>query len=194
MDSITNLYTNMIFDQILLEMTTKINRNVSAFSPSEFNHYIKTLPHTHELSNGALMHSTSHLMNHLSSYAGQAVHMTSFARDNSKSILPFDYDHQGIVDQHESAPKGTARAVILKHLDLHKVPISSSDVQTEAGHKMWRKLVPDAIDKGYHVYYWDSEKLHKTDRSNMEAHLNSYFGDDPTKRMVISKEPIHGSN
>ena len=91
-------------------------------------------------------------------------------------------------------PNGMNRAVAFRHLKTTGVPLVSSASQSESGHKMWRKMVTQAVSKGtHHVYYHDGKDLHKTTADNMEDHLNSYYGNTPehaNRKMILSKTEL----
>lgn len=195
MDEIRSIYVDMVASN-LFEMTVRMSADVGMMAGDNARRFDETalkLQTKKEIDPGLIINSTRDGMRHITTKDGKAIHMAQFSHNDPSAAIPFTHHIQNIVDtDKDNAPRGISRRVMFDHMETHNVPIVSDDKQTDDGHKMWRKLVPEAIDKGYHAYYWDSQKLHKTTHANLEEHLNSCFGEDPNKRMVISKEPIRG--
>lgn len=102
---------------------------------------------------------------------------------------PIPHMKQDFANSTDDAAIGAQRKLVFKIIDTTDYPLKTDDSQTDAGHNMWRKLVPDALDRGLHVHYYDGENFHKTTKDNMNDHLDSYFNQQ-NRHMFISKNEI----
>lgn len=205
-DSIAKKYIesrdDWIADALLLEMSTRINRGVNPLSTQEQveDHTNWLLRHTthHDLGDGVVVHSINvpGRTNYITTHNGNVVH-TSMFETTKIGGLNFPVQKQSIVGQTQSAPPGIARRVMFHHLESNNVPIISDSEQTDLGHNMWRKLVPEALDRGYHVSLVDGNKITKVDIASNDFVLNHYFGDSVNhikRHLVVSKDSLDGSN
>jgi hypothetical protein len=198
MDEVAKLYEEMIVSS-LIEMTHRIDRNVSYFGSGLgdiYNKAIRSYSNIDKMDNGYILHSSKDRMKYVTSIDGEnAVHASVFAAKQPNTNVPFYHHVQQIVDQHKTnAPKGIARRVMFNHIYHHKVPLVSDEEQTDAGHNLWKKFAKEALDTGHHVYFLDAGKLHMTSKDNIDDHLSKYFDSGIDKRMVVSKEPLNGFN
>lgn len=198
MDEIAKLYEEMLVIS-LIEMTHRINRSVSYFGSGQgdiYNKAVKSYSNREQFGDGIVLHSSSDRMKYVTTLDGKtAMHASIFASKSPDANVPFHHHVQQIVDQHPTeAPRGVARKVMFHHLDTHNVPIVSDEEQTDSGHALWRKFTKDALNSGQHVYFLNGGKLHKSTDENIDDHLSQYFDAGLDKRMVVSKEPLNGSN
>lgn len=130
---------------------------------------------------------------------GETLHTAKFENHSGiKSGIPFKHDVQVSTDRvksREVLPKGHATNIAYSHFKHSEHPLKSSDEQYDKGHEMWHRLVHRALDDVHHVYHWDGDKLHKTNKSNAEEHLSKSFGkkDDNSfenKHMILSKKEL----
>jgi hypothetical protein len=146
---------------------------------------INTSVSVHRLSNDKV--TEYHTLDHRNK---ESLHYCTIHKDSS----PINCEVQtGVSKAHsEQLPKHHATNVVYNHFKQSKLPLRSDKIQSNAGHKLWHRLVTRALGDGHHVYYHDGNKLHKTNKDNVSHHLESYFGDEadshPSKHMILSKD------
>lgn len=193
-DVVAELYLMQNHFNFITEQAHRLNRgSLSVFNNQEmvdrYTGYTKNIPVSAELPGNIKLHK--HGSNYLTSKDGIVAHYASFSHSPATKEFPHETIFQNIVDQQPNSPKGAAREALLHIAANSDIPVRTDKEQTDDGHNMWRKAVPEALNRGLRVYHWDGEKLHKTTDDNMEAHLNSYFGDGLyQKHMIISKKEL----
>ncbi len=131
---------------------------------------------------------------------GETLHHATFVTHNPTTELPFHHDEQTAVNRQRSGdlPKGYATDFTYNHFKNSEHPLRSSDMQMTGGHEMWKRLAHKALNNGDHVYYHDSNKLHKSTKQNVDSHLKNYFGwtndadkaDYGSRHMILSKKEL----
>lgn len=130
----------------------------------------------------------------------ETLHKSTIVRHNPTEKLPFHHEENRMIERVKNSsdlPKGYVENFTYDHFKNSKFPLRSSNTQTKRGNLMWKSLSKRALDDGYHVYFHDGEKLHKTNHENLNSHLNFYFGQSPeheTKHMILSKTKLGDKN
>ena len=107
--------------------------------------------------------------------------------------IPFDHDEQISVNSMKGSNPGQSVRIMMHHLESSDVPIVSSEIQSDQGHKMWKSFAESALNKGHHVYYHDHNGLIQLNHDNLNHYHKKYFGDalkNEETNMVVSKKAI----
>jgi hypothetical protein len=122
--------------------------------------------------NGTIHYSTN---DHSSK---EIIHYSNIETHKPTAKLPFRHQEQTMVERIKDnrLPKEYATNFIYNHFKSSNLPLRSSDTQYRTGHNMWRKLAHKALDDGYRVYYHDGSQLNKSNKVNVDKHLDSSFG------------------
>jgi len=170
------------------ERKSKFNNSVGDKIHNKLSDYL--IIHKTTNGNSTLFHTNDHS-------TAETLHSSLIKHKQSSKEFPFDHIIQEEVDRKPGGilHKGYAVDFLYNHFNDQHLPLVSSETQYRKGHELWRKLVHKALDNGHHVYHWDGSKLHKSNKNNVEQHLNSSFGkygDESyaNKHMVISKNEL----
>ncbi len=122
----------------------------------------------------------------------ETLHRSSIISHAPTKQLPFKHDEQTETyrENNNKLPKGYGTDFIYNHFQNSEHPLRSSDQQYSGGHKMWKKLAHKALDDGHKVYYHNGKELINSDKSNVDAHLNDYFGNNynhENRHIILSK-------
>jgi len=159
----------------------------------------KDNPKDHDLGDDIHVHKSSyrnttiyHTNDHKSR---QTLHISEIKHNKPTKELPFEHIKQDRTERAKTdrLPKKYAQDFIYNHFKSQKHPLVSSESQFHAGHHMWRQLAHRALKDKKHVYYHDGEKLHKSNASNIDHHLDSSFGEGKGfehKHMIISHHKL----
>ncbi|MDD4242718.1 MAG: hypothetical protein PHG08_00260 [Bacilli bacterium] len=125
----------------------------------------------------------------------ETLHISEIVKKLPTRQLPFEHEEQIAAHKYpnEDLPKGYGTNVVYNHFKNSKLPLKSSDIQYQGGHKMWERLAHRAMDEGHHVYYHDSKELIKSTPETIDDHLQKYYGKYPenkNKHMIISKKEL----
>ncbi len=125
----------------------------------------------------------------------ETLHRSIIIHHEPTEKLPFKHEEQSEVDRLNGGdlPNGYARDVTYNHFKNSEYPLRSSDEQFAPGHNMWKRLTNKALNDGHHVYFHDGNKLTKSNKENIDNHLESSFGkgeEYANKHMIISKKEL----
>ena len=203
------------FSQFINEMAANIgNRSFSPIKDTPTGRYDiynnhKNDPLVNKISSSILVHKSTNAVGDTNQ-----THYTTLDHDNKEALhqsiinhypsndkIPFEHETQEVVDRTNTnkLPKGYALDHIYRHFVNNNIPLKTSDGQYRKGHEMWRRLSNRALDDGHNVYHYDGNKFHKSNKENIESHLDNSFNPKQDKEtnkeyqnrhMIISKTPI----
>lgn len=107
--------------------------------------------------------------------------------------IPFDHDEQTSVNSKKGEHPGQSVKVMMNHIKTSNVPLVSSELQTDQGHKMWKQFIDSAMDHNYNVYYHDNNGLVKITPENKDFYHRKYFGDSINNEytnMIVCKHEV----
>lgn len=129
----------------------------------------------------------------------EAVHNSIIIRHNPTKQFPFVHEENKVIERvkTDQLPAKFVEDLTYDHFAKSNIPFRSSDEQTPKGNNFWHSLTKRALNDGHHVYYHDGNVLHKSNKDNIDQHLNLYFGkteEHTNKHMILSKQLLENKN